>query len=155
MRKSLQSLLILVTCLVLAGCAAMPKRGEFTKGGAAPSMAADDSYGLVTFLRESAFIGGGISYYIHEDGRKIGALRSGTWFMHRAVPGQHTYSAETEAKDFVTINVEAGKNYYVIGSISMGMMAGRPQLKEASEAYAKGLIPNLEYIQRNLSYSEE
>ena len=140
----------------LTGCATgMPKRGEFTVGEPAPAMAADSNNALVTFLRESAFTGGGISYYIYEDGVRIGALKSGTWFMYRAKPGKHTYHAETEAKDMITLTVVAGENYYIVGGIGMGVWAGRPQLKEASEPFAKSLLPGLKYITETIGLIPE
>ena len=138
--------------LSLNGCAAMPKRGEYTASPPPQVISATEGKGAVVFLRESAFTGGGISYYIYEDGRKIGALKSGTWFIHQSDPGQHTYMAETEAKDIITLNVEDGKKYFVVGSVGMGVWAGRPQLKESTEAYALPLLKDLDYLTRTIGY---
>ncbi len=139
-------LILLVCCAFLAGCGAMPKKGEFVEGGTPPVLQADGESALITFLRESAFVGGGVSYYIYEDGKVIGALKSGTWFLHKASPGQHTYMAETESKSIVSLTLEAGKNYYVLGGVTMGVLAGRPELKESTEQYAKPLLKDLDYI---------
>ena len=76
----------------------------------------------------------------------IGALQSGTYFYEYATPGQHTYSAKTEAGSEVTLNVEAGKTYYIKGSISMGFMAGHPKLEVVSdEAAAQAALAKTDY----------
>lgn len=151
MRKFFLVLLVM-SSVALVGCAKMPQRDEYTKLAVAPTMQADDEHGLVVFLRESAFVGGGVSYYIYEDTQKIGVLRSGTWFMHKAKPGQHTYWAETESKDVTTVTVEPNKKYYVLGGVSMGAWAGRPTLKEVTEPVAAPLLKDLEYLQLRPNY---
>jgi hypothetical protein len=39
-----------------------------------------------------------------------------------------------ETKDVLTIEVEAGETYYVLGSLGMGIVAGRPNLSPSDEA---------------------
>lgn len=151
--KKMFALLAILVVAVLCGCAKTPSRSEYTEMNAAPQIEADTDSGIVYFLRESAFFGGGISYYIWEDTQKIGLLRSGSYFAHKATVGQHTYWAETESKAFVTLTVDAGKIYYVVGSVGMGMLAGRPTLEIVTEPVAKALMPDLKYTR--LSTIEE
>lgn len=142
----MQKLLGIIFCLlVLSGCAKMPVKGDYTVLDAPPVIEADAETGLVYFLRESAFMGGGITYFIWEDQEKIGLLRSGSYFIHKAKSGQHTYWAETEAKTHLTLNVDAGKTYYVLGGVSMGVWAGRPSLEVVTEGVAQGMLPKLKY----------
>lgn len=151
--KKLFALLMVWGMVVLCGCAKTPSRSEYTEMNVAPHIEADADSGIVYFLRESAFFGGGISYYIWEDTQKVGLLRSGSYFVHKATIGQHTYWAETESKAFVTLKVDAGKTYYVVGGVGMGMWAGRPTLEIVTEPVASGLLPDLKYTR--LSTEEE
>ncbi|WP_415909814.1 DUF2846 domain-containing protein [Oleiharenicola sp. Vm1] len=103
--------------------------------------------GLVYFYREKKFMGAAISYDITErpSNKVIGAIANGTYFFYDADPGSHTFVASTEADSSRTIQVEAGKTYYVECGVEMGVLAGRPALKIASDAEAKSVLPALQY----------
>ena len=45
-----------------------------------------------------------------------------------AEPGAHAYTVHSEAKDVLNLEVEAGETYFVSGGVSMGVLAGRPNL---------------------------
>lgn len=125
--------------LMMAGCAGMQRSTSH------PVPTVQPDHGLVYFYRESHFLGAAIQYEVRDNGNVIGALQSGTYFFENATPGEHTYSSKTEAKTDVTIDVEAGKTYYVQGTISMGAFAGHPHLTEASAAAAQAALPKLDY----------
>lgn len=146
MKKIVFPLSLVRLVIMACGCAKMPTRGEYVKLDAAPVITADAESSVIYFLRESAFMGGGISYYIWEDNQQIGLLKSSSYFMHRATPGKHTYWAETEARASITLDVQGGNTYYVEGGVGMGMLAGRPQLTEIPKPVADRLLPELEYI---------
>ncbi len=141
------SSLFLVGCLfLLAGCMghnAGPQ--DYTKD-AVPQLQADDSSALVCFYRESGFVGGGRTYFVFEDNTKIGTLGSGTWFVHRATPGDHTYWAEIESKALVSLSVEAGKEYYIVGGIGIGVMDARPELTLSNASYVKPRLQDADYM---------
>lgn len=101
--------------------------------------------GLVYFYREKAFVGGGMSYYVCENGEKLGALQSGTFFFVEPEPGLHIYTAKTETENKVTLEIEKGKTYYIKGEIKMGVLVGQPELTIVHELEGKGEIPNLQY----------
>lgn len=144
--KKISLFCILIAAVLLAGCAKMPLREDYVKETSAPTVTADETSGVVYFVRDSAFMGGGVSYFIFEDTTKIGLLKSGTYFIHKTTPGKHTYYAETESRASVTLDIEAGKTYYVEGSVGLGFLAGRPQLTEITETVARQYLPDLEYI---------
>jgi hypothetical protein len=49
----------------------------------------------------------------------------------------------SEAKDVLTIEVEAGETYYVKGTIGAGILAGRPNLSPSDAATFEGLKAKL------------
>ena len=146
MKRIFLAFSLIVTVLLVAGCAKMPLRGDYVKEPVAPVIVPDANHGVVYFVRDSAFGGAGISYFIFEDTKKIGLLKSGTYFIHKTTPGKHTYLAETEARAAVTLDVEAGKTYYIEGNVGMGFWAGRPQLTEITEPVAKQYLSDLDYV---------
>lgn len=145
MRKLICLLALTMAVALGAGCAKMPVRGDYMQD-TPPQIVPDQESAVVYFLRESAFTGGGITYFIFEDDTKIGLLKSGSYFIHKATPGKHTYLAETESRAAVTLDIQPGQTYYIEGSIGMGFWAGRPQLTEITKPVADKLLPDLKYI---------
>lgn len=99
--------------------------------------------GQVVFFREKKFAGAAINYKVREGETELGKLSSGTYFVHVAEPGAHEYTVHSEAKDILNLEVEAGETYYVIGGITMGFMAGRPNLSPSDQAAFDGMASKL------------
>jgi hypothetical protein len=88
----------------------------------------------VIFFRESKFVGSMVSFKVREGEQELGKLSSGTYFVAQVPPGAHAYTVHSEAKDVLNLEVESGQTYYVQGSISMGVMVGRPNLSPSDAA---------------------
>jgi hypothetical protein len=86
------------------------------------------------FFRESKFAGGAVSFKVRESGKELGKLSSGTYFTLQVPAGKHQFEVHSEAKDILTLEVEPGETYYVIGTISMGVLVGHPNLSPSSAA---------------------
>ncbi|MDB5468634.1 MAG: hypothetical protein JWR84_194 [Caulobacter sp.] len=104
--------------------------------------------GKVVFFRESKFQGSAISYKIRtgpEGATVLGQLGSGVYFAVDADPGVFSFSAATEAKDTMTIEVEEGEVYWIEGKLQVGMWVGQPNLTPSNQAtfekYASKLKP--------------
>ena len=141
---------VFVLALFAAGCAPMPSaKGSILHSGPVPEMLPDKNSAVVTFYRPKAFVGGGASFYIQENGENIGGLRNGTYFSVRTTPGRHTYTAETSVadKDAITITAKSNTTSYIEATVSMGVWMGEPHLKEVSDATAKPEIQKLKYIE--------
>nr|WP_246387943.1 DUF2846 domain-containing protein [Desulfovibrio intestinalis] len=124
----------------------MPVRGDYIEEKAPPQISVEEHTATIVFFREWAFTGGGITYFVTEDTKNIGLLKAGSYFIYKALPGKHTYSAETEARSSVTLDVQSGQIYYVEGGIGMGFWAGRPQLIEVTKPVFDKIKPELKYI---------
>lgn len=99
--------------------------------------------GLVVFYRDSSFKGGAIRFNLNQGQEPIGALNSGTYLYRDVEPGQHTFWSQAISKDSITVDVIAGKTYYIKGVVQMGLVAGRPKLTIVSESEAKSSIAKL------------
>ncbi|BBD09672.1 hypothetical protein [Desulfovibrio ferrophilus] len=129
----LRILFAFILAVAISGCATMPRSEHYVIHEERPAVELKEDAGTVVFFRENNFIGAAVSYYVNDDTEKIGLLRKGSYFIYYATPGLHTFWSETEAKDVISLNVEAKKNYFVIGDVDMGMWCGRPDLEQASE----------------------
>ncbi len=116
---------------------------------AAPAAAAGiipppaDGKGQVVFFREKKFVGAAMSYKVREGESELGKLGNGSYIVLSVEPGTHQYHMQGETKDVLTLEVEAGETYYVKGGISMGVLAGRPNLSPSDQASFEALAPKL------------
>jgi len=105
--------------------------------------AAAGTTGTVVFFRESKFVGGGMSYKVRENGVEICKLKNGSFCSVQVPVGKHTYDVHSEAKDVLTMEVESGETYYVIGTLSVGVLAGHPNLSPSTKDAFDGLKAKL------------
>ena len=99
--------------------------------------------GQIVFFRDRKFVGGGVSYKVREGETELGKLSNGVFFVHVADPGAHEYTVHSEAKDILNLEVEAGETYYVVGGVTMGILAGRPNLSPSDQAAFDALAGKL------------
>jgi hypothetical protein len=100
--------------------------------------------GLVIFYRLSGFKGKAIRFNLNHAEGSLGQLLSGTYLYKYLEPGEHKFWSQAISQDSITINVEAGKKYYVKGEVAMGVLAGRPQFTQMSESDALSDLKKLE-----------
>ena len=93
-----------------------------------PGSSKKSTTGVVVFFREKKYIGGGAAFKVREGNVELGKLSNGTYFTVRARPGLHRYEVHSEARDVITLEVEPGETYFVSFGLSMGVVAGRPNL---------------------------
>lgn len=103
--------------------------------------------GQIVFFREKKFVGGAVSYKVREGENELGKLGNGTYFVYAADPGAHEYTVHSEAKDILNMEVEAGETYYVEGTMTMGFMAGHPNLSPSTQATFDGMFAKLDRVQ--------
>lgn len=80
---------------------------------------------------------------MREGEKKLGKLRSGKYFVASVEPGTHQHTVHSEARDVLTMEIEAGETYYVQGTITMDFMAGRPHLSPSGQATFDGMAAEL------------
>lgn len=117
---------------------------EATKANAGGLVSAPpEGKGQIVFFREKKFAGAAVNYKVREGEEELGKLSSGSYFVHVTEPGAHEYTVHSEAKDILNLEVEAGETYYVIGGITMGFLAGRPNLSPSDQATFDGMSGKL------------
>lgn len=142
--------------LAIAGCAstgtppsksqpppAAPAPAARPAPAPAPIAAPTGDMGAVVFFRASKFAGSAVSFKVREGDRELGKLSSGNYFIVQVPTGPHAYTVHSEAKDVLNLEVERGETYYVQGSISMGLLVGRPNLSPSDAATFDGMKAKL------------
>jgi hypothetical protein len=103
--------------------------------------------GQVVFFRKKSLLGTGQWFNVREDGKALGKLTNGAYFVQAEAPGMHTFTARTEPefKDRLTLKIDAGETYFVEGVLTHGVVIGVPDLtpsdNSAFVAAAKDLKP--------------
>ena len=100
----------------------------------AAAAATGEDQASIVFYRPKKMMGAAMGFKVREDDAELGKLRNGTYFVLRVAPGRHEYTVHSEKKDVLTMEVEAGETYYVIGTVGMGVVAGRPNLSPSDQA---------------------
>lgn len=124
---------VLIASLIIAIAGSMMHESIASAAEAGPNE------GLVVFSRSSSFKGKAIRFNIEQDGRPIGQLLAGSTIEVPLAPGSYVFSVRApslDGQDFITINVEAGRTYFVEGEILWGWPTGRPKFKQVSESVA-------------------
>lgn len=103
--------------------------------------------GQVVFFRPKSLLGVGQWFNVRENGKALGKLTNGDYFVLPVAPGLHTYTAKTEPefKDRLTLKIDAGETYFVEGALTKGLLIGvadlNPSDRAAFTAAAKDLKP--------------
>ncbi|KAA2284377.1 DUF2846 domain-containing protein [Arenimonas fontis] len=118
------------------GTAASEAAASETAGPQTPGAdaAGAPATGRIIFFRPKKMLGAALVFKVREGEQVIGMLKSGTYFVADVTPGAHTYAMRSETKDELTVEVEAGGTHYVMASVQMGALAGRPNLSLSDQA---------------------
>jgi hypothetical protein len=92
--------------------------------------------GQVVFFRDKSLLGTGQWFNVREDGKALGKLTNGAYFVQVTDPGLHTYTAteEPELKDRLKLEVDAGETYFVRGTLTKGVVVGAADLVPSNRA---------------------
>lgn len=90
--------------------------------------------GVLVFFRPKTFVGAAVRFKVREGETELGKLSSGTYFAVPLAAGVHEFNVHSEAKDRLRIEVAPGDVYFVSGTVTMGVMIGRPNLAPSDAA---------------------
>lgn len=134
--KKLRSLAVLVVALVSTGCAGTIKNmRELPADAAVPAPAPGKA--IVVFMRPSG-VGYAIQSSVFEvkNGKPelVGIVAAKAKVAHQVDPGQHLFMVASEAGDFMTADVRAGKTYYALVTPRPGVWKARFSLAPVTGA---------------------
>jgi hypothetical protein len=91
---------------------------------------------LVFVIRPTLW-GNKIQTKLAADGEWKGVNRGNNYFFFTLDPGEHHFCSDSENRSLVSLNVEAGKTYYLQQKIRMGLWKARNKLAVLDEAEGK------------------
>ncbi len=113
---------VLFATFILAGCISVPmQEARFTP-------TAEPQQALVTFVRESVYLGDAVPLNLWDGDTFIGALTAGSLVQYQAAPGQHVFMASSENWAYVKSDLKPGKHYVIKANIFPGFMMARAAL---------------------------
>jgi hypothetical protein len=133
----------------LASSASLPALGVAAKGetlvarasselppGAIDLPAPKPGTAQVVFFRPKTVLGTGQWFNVRENGKALGKLTNGDYFVVSATPGLHTYTAKTEPEfnDQLKLQLDAGETYFVEGVLTKGVVIGAADLQPSDHA---------------------
>ena len=104
---------------------------------------------LIYVLRPT-MIGFKIGSKLAVDGEWKGVNRGKTYFYFTVEPGERFFCSESENQDYLKMNVEAGRTYYLQQRVELGMWKARTSLAILNEVEGKEKLADV-----NLSTFEE
>jgi hypothetical protein len=84
-----------------------------------------DSGKALLYIYRSGLLAGAVQTKAAVDGKWIGANLGNNYFFVQLAPGEHYICSKAENNSVLTIDVEAGKTYYVRQEISIGTTKAR------------------------------
>ena len=84
-----------------------------------PENNSDSENGLVYFIRGKGYAGSATAFNALIDGERVCKLNNRRYSIHEVSPGEHEFKAQFQGKkgkknaEIVTIDIEAGKTYYI------------------------------------------
>lgn len=133
-------MLPLLLSAALVGCASGPKYAEIKN--TIPELRPE--LGRIYFYRSSA-MGAAVQPNILLNGQVVGEMVPRGFFYVDRAPGSYVASAKTETETTLKISLEADQTRYVRGSISFGIVVGRPNMELVNASEAMQEIQDLAY----------
>src|SRR5262249_3180929 len=89
--------------------------------------------GQLVFFRRHTLLATAQWFNIRENGKALGKLSNGAYFVQVTEPGRHTYSAATELRDHLTLQIDPGETYFVEGTLTKGIVMGEAAIAPSSQ----------------------
>lgn len=118
----------------------------FAQQTSAPAAQASGDTGTIVFFRPKKFVGAAVGFKVRENDVELGRLRNGTYFTIHPGVGKHEYVVHAAAEDRLVLEVDAGETYYVQANVTVGAIAGRPNLFPSDQATFEKLKGDLEDV---------
>lgn len=131
--------LIVILSLILSSCASTL---QYTK--IAQPSSNDKEMATIYVLRPSSF-GSAITFGIFQNEKLIGKLGPKSYLAWTVKPDSKEIQviSKSENKDFLIINPQAGKTYYIIQKVKMGVISARTGLELIDEKEGKNILTKL------------
>lgn len=117
----------IVATTILSGCASVQMASPEADAKAKSFKTEPDKANLYIYRNET--FGAAVKIPVLVDGTSVGDTASKTYIFRQVAPGKHVITSKSENDATLSIDAEAGKNYFVWQEIKMGLWGPRSQLQ--------------------------
>lgn len=150
--KNLISLLALVMTVVLSGCASVPM-ASLENDKAAKDFSEVPGKGSL-FIYRNETMGAALPLAVSVNGKTLGQTAAMTYFRMNVAPGKYNVVSHAENVSEISLDINAGKNYFVWQEIKMGMFSARSKLQQVDESKGRAGVSESKLISSTINESE-
>ena len=133
---------VLALCAVVlsVGCATVPMASA-DLDSSAKTFAPAEGKANIYVARGMGYFGGAINFQIAVDGKLIGNIAPGTYFLISCDPGSHVVVAISQYNtEKAKLDVQENSNYFYDVGWHMGLITGKVAIKQIDEEEGKKLV---------------
>lgn len=135
MKRNILLCVFFLGTLFLSGCATT---GQYVMMPDQNVEIQDPSKARIYVLRPAGYFGSGISMVVKDGDREIGNTKGGGRYLcWEREPGIADITSQSENKSRLSVNVEAGRCYYILQSVEVGFFISRNRLSLLDEDQGK------------------
>lgn len=145
-RPVLMLLCLTIVIMFASGCAT-PMAIGLNRSEQRYIPSGDPNKALIYVYREREFMGCARGIFVTANGKRVGGLNNGTYFVYETDPGEVVMSVENWLGDDPSrkINAKAGERYYLKGLLKMGFWDFAPSINIVAKEEGEGAIQELTY----------
>jgi hypothetical protein len=132
---TIRILLASLAALLLSACASVPM-GDSKQDATNKAFATKPNTAGIYIYRNESF-GAAIRMDVEVDGKPVGQTAAKTYFYVEVPSGTHTITSKSENDDNLTMDMVAGKLYFVWQEVKMGLLYARTKLNLMPEDEGK------------------
>ncbi|WP_436295532.1 DUF2846 domain-containing protein [Stenotrophobium rhamnosiphilum] len=133
----------LTLSVLVTGCASVPMASPQADTTAKAYRAAPGQANIYVYRNET--LGAALKMPVTLDGAQVGETASKTYIYRQVNPGSHVLTSQGEGS--LTVNAQAGQNYFVWQEVKMGMISGGSKLQLVDESTGKAGVDECKLVQ--------
>lgn len=136
---------LLAATMILSGCASVQMASPEADAKAKTYKVNPEKANLYIYRNET--FGAAIKIPVLLDNMSVGDTASKTYIFRQVAPGPHVITSKSESDVNLTVDAQAGKNYFIWQEIKMGLWAPRTQLQLMTETEGRAGVEECKLIQ--------
>ncbi|TCV96384.1 uncharacterized protein DUF2846 [Luteibacter rhizovicinus] len=135
---------IVAVVLVVSGCASVPMANKGADAEAKQFAPIADK--ATVYIYRDEIMGAAIKMHLLVDGAAVGDTAAKTYVQIFLSPGQHVITSKAENDTTLSVDVQAGRSYYVWQEVKMGILYARSALHLVDESKGQTAVRKCDLV---------
>jgi Protein of unknown function (DUF2846) len=144
MRNYTRAFLLGILVILLPGCASTKQSVRIPN----LSVPVEDATKARIYVIRPALIGGAVQMKVTDNDELIGKTGPQSYLVWERSPGEAFVTSKAEKPCSVTLNVEAGKVYYVLQRVEPGVLYARCRMEQIDDEHAQKFLKGCKLAQQ-------